>query len=128
MAATIGLGVAAEYALNWGLDAIENRVVELGDHLRAGIGAIEGIAIHDLGVRRCGIVSFSVDGWPADDVKLMLRDSRINVSVSSPGHAPFDLPDRAPAGLVRASVHYYNTHDEIDRLIHALRGRPNVAL
>jgi len=128
VAATIGLGVAAEYALGWGLDAIENRVVELGDHLRAGIGAVEGIAIHDLGVRRCGIVSFGVDGWPADDVKRMLRDSRVNVSVSTPGHAPFDLPYRVPAGLVRASVHYYNTHDEIDRLIHALRGRPNVAL
>ena len=97
VAATIGLGVAAEYALRWGLDAIENRVVELGDHLRAGIGAIEGI-VDDLGVRPCGIVSFSVDGWPADDVKLMLRYSRINVSVSSPGHAPFDSPLSGPCG------------------------------
>ena len=127
VAAKIGLGVAAEYALGWGLDAIEDRVVHLSDYVRTELGAVRGVTVCDLGVRRCAIVSFSVDGWSATDVKRMLRDAGVNVSVSSPDHAPFDLPRRAPAGLVRASVHYYNTDEEIDRLMRVLRDRPSVA-
>lgn len=127
VAAKIGLGVATEYALGWGLDTIENRVVELADHLRAGLDGVDGATVSDLGTRRCAIVSFGVDRWSPDAVARMLTDAGINVSVSSAAHAPFDLPHRAPAGLVRASVHYYNTHDEIDRLVHVLHHRPGGA-
>jgi cysteine desulfurase/selenocysteine lyase len=127
VAAKIGLGVAAEYALGWGLDAIERRVVELADHLRSELDAVDGVTVCDLGTRRCAIVTFRVADWAANEVRRMLGDAGVNVSVSTAGHAPFDLPDRAPAGLVRASVHYYNTHGEIDRLVRALRDRPRVA-
>jgi cysteine desulfurase / selenocysteine lyase len=34
--------------------------------------------------------------------------------------AQFDLPSRGLSELVRASVHYYNTQEELDRLIAAL--------
>jgi selenocysteine lyase/cysteine desulfurase len=121
------MGVAADYALGWGLDEIGHRVVELSDDLRAKLVQVGGVTVCDLGVRRCAIVSFSVDRWTATAVNRMLGDAGVNVSVSSPGHGPLDLPFRAPAGLVRASVHYYNTHDEIDRLVRVLRDRPSVA-
>jgi selenocysteine lyase/cysteine desulfurase len=123
VAAKLGLGVAVDYALEWGLGAIEERVVTLGATLRARLGELPGVAVHDLGLRRCGIVSFTVDGVPPPDVTERLRGHGVNTSVSPVTSAQFDLPRRGLDQLVRASVHYYNTEDELDRLIAALPPR-----
>jgi selenocysteine lyase/cysteine desulfurase len=119
-AAKIGLGVAVDYALSWGLKAIEDRVTALADRLRERLAAVDGVAVHDQGVRRCGIVTFTVEGIDAADVQLRLQEHGVNVSVSLVEYARLDLPHRGLPDLVRASVHYYNTDDELDRLIHAL--------
>jgi cysteine desulfurase / selenocysteine lyase len=119
-AAKIGLGVAIDYALSWGLDAIEARVTALAENLRARLRAVDGVHLHDQGQRRCGIVTFTIDGVPAQDVRNRLADSRVNTSVSLASSARLDLPRRDLRELVRASVHYYNTDDELNRLIHAL--------
>jgi selenocysteine lyase/cysteine desulfurase len=44
----------------------------------------------------------------------------VNTSVSPASSARLDLPRRGLSELVRASVHYYNTDDELDRLVTAL--------
>jgi selenocysteine lyase/cysteine desulfurase len=119
-AAKIGLGVAVDYALSFGLDAIEARVTELAEHLRALLTGRDGVLVHDQGTRRCGIVTFTVDGVPAQKVQRTLSENGVNVSVSIVDHARFDLPPRGLPDLVRASVHYYNTHAELDRLVQAL--------
>ena len=76
--------------------------------------------VHDQGQRRCGIVTFTVDGVPAQEVQQRLAHHGVNVSVSLVEYARLDLPDRGLPDLVRASVHYYNTEDELHRLIDAL--------
>jgi cysteine desulfurase / selenocysteine lyase len=126
-AGKIGLGVAIDYALEWGLAAIEERVTALADSLRDRLEAVAGVHVHDQGQRRCGIVTFSVDGVPAEQVQRRLTERRINVSVSLLDYARLDLPHRGLPDLVRASVHYYNTEGELERLIDALpppAGRP----
>lgn len=119
-AAKIGLGVAADYALSWGLDAIEARITALAEGLRDRLRAVDGVRVHDQGRRRCGIVTFTVDGASAREVQQRLAEARINTSVSYASSARFDLPRRGLPELVRASVHYYNTEEELDRLINAL--------
>ena len=119
-AAKIGLGVAVDYALSWGIPAIESRVTELADYLRQQLSAVDGIQVHDLGARQCGIVTFTIDGVPCEDVRRHVAARGVNVSVSVADYARLDMPTRGLTDLVRASVHYYNTHDEIDRLIQAL--------
>jgi selenocysteine lyase/cysteine desulfurase len=79
-----------------------------------------GVNVHDQGRRRCGIITFTVDGIPAQTVQQQLCDRGVNVSVSLVDYARFDLPSRGLGDLVRASVHYYNTDDELDQLIKAL--------
>jgi cysteine desulfurase / selenocysteine lyase len=122
-ASKIGLGVAADYALSWGLDAVENRVRALAEALRERLRALDGVRVHDQGQRLCGIVTFTLDGVSAQHVQRRLAASGVNTSVSSANSALLDLPRRGLTDVVRASVHYYNTEDELDRLVQALPAR-----
>jgi cysteine desulfurase/selenocysteine lyase len=121
VAGVLGLGAAVDYALAWGLDAIEERVVALGARLRTALREVDGVTLHDQGTRRCGIVTFSVDGVRADDVKRRLAEAKITTTVSSRESAQYDFTARGLPDLVRASVHYYNTDDEIAHLINVLQ-------
>jgi cysteine desulfurase / selenocysteine lyase len=119
-AGKIGLGVAADAAVELGLDAIEQRVTELADSLRGRLGDLPGVLVHDQGQRRCGIVTFTIDGHDPHRIADQLHAQRINVSVSIADYARWDLEPRGLDAVVRASVHYYNTHDELDQLCNAL--------
>jgi selenocysteine lyase/cysteine desulfurase len=114
VAAKIGLGVAIDYALGWGLEAIEERVTGLADRLRQALQDLDGVKVQDQGRRRCGIVTFTVDGVTAQEVQRRLAEHRVNVSVSLVGNARLDLPRRGLPDLVRASVHYYNDENDLD--------------
>ena len=120
-ATKIALGVAADYALSWGLEEIRATNFALADALRSRLRELDGATVLDLGVRPCSIVSFALDGHAADDLKRALHARGINVSVSEVGDTRLDMERRGPATWVRASVHYYNTRDEIERLVEELR-------
>jgi cysteine desulfurase/selenocysteine lyase len=120
VAAKIGLGVAVDYALSWGLAAIEARVTGLAARLRAQLAELPGVRVHDHGRRLCGLVTFTVDGVGAGEVVARLRVLAINTSVSASTSSQYDLPHRGLSEVVRASVHYYNTEDELTRLVEAL--------
>jgi selenocysteine lyase/cysteine desulfurase len=122
-AGKIGLGVAIDYALQWGLEAIWARIKRLADDLRRRLSAIPGVTVRDEGVERCGIVSFTVTGRDADAIQGLLAKARINVSVSRVASTRLDMEARALPDLVRASVHYYNTEEEIARLCTVLAAR-----
>jgi len=120
IAGKIGMGVAAEYAMEIGIEAGWARVQQLADGLRQRIDAIPGCAVHDLGATRCGIVSFAVDGYDPEDVMQRLAEHRINVRTSTVFSTRFDMTARGIDHLVRASVHYYNTEDELDQTAEVL--------
>ena len=121
-AAKLGLGVAVDYALGWGLDAIETRVTALADRLRAGLTAIDGVTVHDPGSRRSGIVTFTVAGRAPEAIEAELRARGINVSVSDVAYHRLGLESRGLGSVVRASVHYYNTEEEVDTLVAVVAG------
>jgi len=58
-----------------------------------------------------------VNGRDASGIRAALHDQAINVSVVTPDSARFDMEERRLPDLVRASVHYYNTEQEIERLV-----------
>ena len=119
-AGKIGLGVAIDYALNWSLQSIWTRVHMLAEQLRSKLIALGFVTIHDLGVVRCGIVTFNVNGVTADEVQRRLAEMGINVTVSLEESSRLDLGSRQLPELVRASVHYYNTEEEIERFCDAV--------
>lgn len=109
----LGLGAACDYAVAVGLDLIWNRIVRLADGLRNKLEAVPGVALHDKGTHKGGIVTFSVAGHSARQVQAELAQRQINVSTTSVYSARIDMEQRGLDEVVRSSVHYFNTEDEI---------------
>ena len=119
-AAKIALGVAVDYALDWGIGPIWDRVRGLGQALRGRLAELPRVRVLDVGAVRCGIVSFAVDGLEGTEVQRRLRADGINVSVSPRRYTRIDMEDRGLSEVIRASAHYYNTEAEIERLVESL--------
>ncbi|MFD4642530.1 aminotransferase class V-fold PLP-dependent enzyme [Lentzea sp. NPDC058436] len=113
----LGLIAAARYALAKGLDVIEAEVGDRARRLREGLAALPGITVRDLGERRSGIVTFTSDRVPAMELKDRLWQQDVAVTVSQRGSTMFDMTRRGLDEVVRASPHYFVTHDEVDQAL-----------
>ena len=118
VAGQLGLGAAVDYALDWGLANIAGRIEPLAAELRRGLAEIPGVSVRDRGRRPCGIVTFTVEGKPARDIVVALGQRRINCHLS--GGSTLNARARGLPDLVRASVHYYNTEEEVARFAAAI--------
>jgi selenocysteine lyase/cysteine desulfurase len=118
----LGLGCAVEYALAIGIDAIAARVTALAAGLRERLATVPGLTLHDQGADRCGIVTFTIAGTDPFELAARLRARHINISVSTIDFARYDFEARGLDAVDRASVHYYNTEEELDRFVGELSG------
>ncbi len=120
-ALTLGLGKAAAYALEIGLERIADRVAALAEQARAGLRQLPGVTVHDRGRELCGIVTFSVAGYDSLQLRDRLAERRINVSYGAPTATPLYMDKHKLNGVVRVSVHYYNLESEITALCNTVR-------
>jgi selenocysteine lyase/cysteine desulfurase len=104
-AGRLGLGIAVDYACEIGLEAIEARCRSLSRRLREGLNAIPGVRPHDLGRDPCAIVSFSVEGYTAEEVVQDAARDGIVVGVSGPSSTRLDAEARGLPPIVRAAPH-----------------------
>jgi len=121
IAEAIGLGAAAEYLMDVGLDAVRAHEVELTAHMLDALDTVEGITIYgprDLAVRG-GAVSFSLpDIHPHDIAQLV---DRSGVCVRAGHHCAKPLMRVLGVGATaRASTYLYNSRSEIDVFVRAL--------
>lgn len=124
IACRLGLGVAVEYALALGMDAIAERVAALAEELRTRLAGIPGVTVRDFAGSgrhaRSGIVTFTHRQFPAQAIFEKLRDRRMNTRVTATESTRIDMEERGLTEMVRASVHYYNTEEEIGRFVEAV--------
>jgi cysteine desulfurase / selenocysteine lyase len=117
----LGLGRAVDYALDIGVEAIWRRVEGLAASLRRELAEVPSVEVHDLGVVKCGIVTFSVDGWESHRLRSALSGYGVNVDLSEAVDTRLDFEARNLGPMIRASVHYFNTEDEIARFVRLIR-------
>lgn len=117
------LAIAIDYALSWGLDSIQQRIYDLADYLRVQLSNLNDITVTDEGFEKCGIVTFTSRSRDADSIKKLLAEKKINVSVSDGSGMLVSFQQRGLEQLLRASVHYFNTVEEIDIFIEKLQAR-----
>ena len=119
VAGRLGLAAAVDYALEVGVAAMWPRIRDLAARLREELATIADVTVRDKGAELSGIVTFTHARLDADEIAAHLRAQAINTSVTD-GPAHFDRHRRAYGPAVRASVHAYNSDDEVDRLVAAL--------
>ena len=95
--------------------------------LRQSLAEIPGVTLTDIGAVQSGIVTFVVEGVAPEVVADRLKTQRINLTTSSVASTRFDMEDRGLEMVVRSSVHYLTTDDEIDRLAIAVAALPSLS-
>jgi len=120
MATKVGLGVALEYALYWGVDAIAERISLLANELLVRLRET-GFKVVDSGEARSGIVTFWSDHEDPVATQERLSTSGINTVVIFSKSARMDMDPLGIPAAVRASLHYFNTSEEITILMDTLR-------
>ncbi|MGZ8392009.1 MAG: aminotransferase class V-fold PLP-dependent enzyme [Gemmatimonadales bacterium] len=120
-ALVLGAGAAARYALEVGLDTARDRARDLADYARGRLAAVPGVRVLDRGPDLCAIVTVAVAGRDTKDIKLELRRRGINTSSPHREDAVIDMDEKGTESALRISPHYYNTKEEIDTAVAALR-------
>ena len=116
----LGLGEAARYALQVGVERGGKRARELAGTLRSKLSGVSGIRVLDRGRELAAIVTLQVRGWDATELSKLLRTRRINSTASLRAYAVIDMDEKGAASALRLSPHYYNTEEEIDRVVDEL--------
>lgn len=120
LAAKIGLTQAFKEVNRLGINKIWERIMQLSKYLRSELNKIEGVKVTDIGTVQSGIVTFT-SRMDAKQLKETLNTKGFNTVVSHKSSTLLDMEDRNLEEVVRASVHYYNTEQEVDDLTAALR-------
>ncbi len=117
VAANLGMGRAAAYALELGMENVQARVSDLASVLHEGLQRLAGVKVQERSTSLSGIVTFCSEKEPALSLSQRLRQAGANTSVAQRIHARLDLDQYDIGDQVRASVHYFNTVAEIERFV-----------
>ena len=120
----LGLGEAARYATSIGIERGGRRARELAASLRRKLSDVPGFRVLDRGTDLAAIVTVEVKDWNAADVVTLLRQRGINTSATRRAVAVIDMDEKRATSAVRLSPHYYNTEEEIEVAVEALKSLP----
>jgi len=120
IAGFIGLGVAVDYLEELGREHIEAREQELLAHFTEELQRVEGLRIFGTAPNKAAVVSFQIEGAHAHDLATLLDLQ--GVAVRSGQHCAHPLLQYyGVAATCRASLAFYNTHEEIESFMAALK-------
>jgi len=120
IAGGIVLGKAIDYLNSIGFDAIEAHEQELLAYGTQRLLEIEGLKIYGTGAKKASVISFNIEGIHPYDIGTIV--DKLGIAVRTGHHCAqpimnfFDIP-----GTVRASFAFYNTKEEIDIFVEAVK-------
>ena len=120
IAGGIAFGAALDYMNGIGFDTIAAYEHELLDYATEQLKAIEGVRIYGEAPQKTAVVSFNVNEIHPYDIGSIL--DKLGIAVRTGHHCAQPIMDfyKIP-GTVRASFSFYNTKEEIDMMIKALK-------
>ncbi len=120
IAGFVGLGAAVDYLSGIGMAHIAAREGELLAHATEAMQGIEGLRILGTAPDKAAVISFQIEGTHAHDLATLLDLE--GVAVRSGQHCAHPLLQwLGVSATCRASFAFYNTHEEIDAFVAALR-------
>lgn len=122
-------GLAGKYAFASALKELNqldisliwSRICTLADYFRTKLEEVDGIVVKDIGKIKCGIVTFNSTRKSVDYMQQALKAKNINTSIAIPSGTLLDAKARNLDKMIRASVHYYNTQEEVNNFIDTIR-------
>ncbi len=115
----IGLGVAADYMLELGLDRVHAHEMALLDYAMNALSQVNSLTIHGTAPDKGGILSFTMEGVHPHDIGTIL--DRDGVAIRAGHHCAQPLMDRLGVdATARASFAAYSSKGDVDRLIEGL--------
>jgi selenocysteine lyase/cysteine desulfurase len=120
----LGLGEAVRYALEVGVAQGGRRARQLAAALRDKLTSLPEVRVLDRGKELAATVTAEIAGWDAREVSQHLRQCGINTSASLRAYAVIDMDEKQAASALRLSPHYYNTEQELDAAVEAIRSLP----
>jgi len=119
IAGFVGLGAAVDYLSALGMDTVAAREGELLAHATEELQRIDGLRIFGTAQDKAAVISFQLEGAHAHDLATLLDLE--GVAVRSGQHCAHPLLQWfGVAATCRASLAFYNTHDEVDAFVAAL--------
>lgn len=119
IAGFVGLGAAIDYVETLGLDRIGAREQDLLAYATKALRRVPGLRIFGEASDKAAVIAFLIDGVHAHDLATLLDHE--GVAVRSGHHCAHPLMQfYGVAATLRASLAFYNTHDEIDRFVEAI--------
>ena len=120
IAGGIVLGTAIDYLNAIGFDAIAAYEQELLAYATAQLVTIEGLTIYGTAAEKASVVSFNLDGIHPYDIGTII--DKLGIAVRTGHHCAQPIMDfyKIP-GTIRASFAFYNTKEEIDIMVEAVK-------
>ncbi|MFY9152606.1 MAG: cysteine desulfurase [Prolixibacteraceae bacterium] len=116
----IAFGAAIDYLQHIGIENAAAWETELLNYATSLLTLIPGLRIYGTQAEKSGVISFNVDGIHFFDLGTML--DKLGIAVRTGHHCADPLMDHfGIQGTVRASFAFYNTKEEIDRFVDALK-------
>lgn len=113
----LGLGEAVRVAMEKGLTEISCEIENLSSFLRMKLKeTIPGVRIHHEDTTTCGIVTFSCDSVAAGTIQTAMSKEGFELSMVPATSTPLDSSSTNVPNLVRASVSYTTTENDIEKL------------
>jgi cysteine desulfurase/selenocysteine lyase len=120
IAGGIVLGAAVDYMNSIGFENIQKQELELLNYATEQLLAIEGLKIYGTAEEKTSVISFNIDGIHPYDIGTIV--DKLGIAVRTGHHCAqpimnfFEIP-----GTIRASFAFYNTKEEIDVMVEAVK-------
>ncbi|MCH7522048.1 MAG: cysteine desulfurase, partial [Candidatus Marinimicrobia bacterium] len=125
IAQAIGLGAAVDYLNELGMDSIQQYVNELTEYGRLRLTELPGLTLYGHRPTSSAVLPFNIEGIHPHDVAQVLDDA--GIAIRAGHHCAQPLMHRLNvAATCRASFYFYNTFEEIDRLVEGLKAARSV--